>query len=185
VTGDALAGPAGQSWPDTTYYNHVARWRRACVWTKIEHVMPSHTLRGSRGPASRHLGSSSVRDGTVIVVEQIRRCVKTKPSWECWVIRSDCWMPAARREDSVSREQRSSNFAPCHLLGSALATRTLLVVGPATRHRRLRDYSPSRKQHLPHAIAWGRCYPCVRYDVSPMSRVAHLQNQKVRLRQAL
>src|SRR5262245_21839774 len=31
--------------------------------------------------------------------------------------------------------------------------------------------------HLPPAVLAGRkCYPCVRYDLSPMSRVAHLSN---------
>src|SRR3990172_11047848 len=28
-----------------------------------------------------------------------------------------------------------------------------------------------RHPHLPQAIAWARCYPCVRYKTSPMSRV--------------
>src|ERR1700690_4096255 len=30
-----------------------------------------------------------------------------------------------------------------------------------------------RHRHLPPAIAGGRCYPCVRYKTSPMSRVGH------------
>jgi hypothetical protein len=41
----------------------------------------------------------------------------------------------------------------------------------ALLHHRTR--SP-RHPHLPQAIAWGRCYPCVRNKVSPMSQNAQI-----------
>src|SRR5579863_10282618 len=37
-----------------------------------------------------------------------------------------------------------------------------------------RTHTP-RHRHLPHAIAWRRCYPCVRYKTSPMSRVGPIR----------
>src|SRR5579883_1663219 len=34
-----------------------------------------------------------------------------------------------------------------------------------------------RHRHFPPAIAGGKCYPCVRYELAPMSRAAHTENK--------